>query len=118
MANLPAQSKSFSADDATDEAERQVNSVFAAQRELLVSLQQMNERWFARARSEADLATALAGKLACARSLPDVTGAYRDWFAQRLEKYVEDSDRVLFDVQRFIETGAGLVSNGAASKPR
>ena len=121
MAKLPAQSKRSSADDATDrvvKAERQAESIFATQRELLDSLQQMNDSWFTRAKSEADLATTLVGKLAAARSLPDVTGAYRDWLALRLEKYVEDSNQVLLDVQRFFETGAGLLRNGkAANRP-
>ena len=51
-------------------------SIFAAQRELLDSLQQMQDHWLARAKSEAELATTLAGKLASARSLPDVTDLY------------------------------------------
>lgn len=74
----------------------------------------MNDRWFARAKSEADLATTLAGRLASACSLPDVTDAYRDWLAQRLEKYVADSNQVLLDVQRFIETGVCLVGDSNA----
>lgn len=118
MANLSAQSNSHALAGAADElirAQRQAGSVFATQRELLDSLQQMNDHWFARAKSEAELATTLAGKLASARSLPDVTGAYRDWLAYRLEKYVEDSNQVLLDVQRFIATGARLVRDGNAA---
>jgi hypothetical protein len=120
MANLSAQSNSSSPADATGQsvqARGQVESVFATQRELLDSLQQMNDHWLARAKSEAELATSLAGKLASARSLPDVTGAYRDWLAHRVEKYVEDSNQVLLDVQRFIATGARLVRDGNAANP-
>jgi hypothetical protein len=115
MTNPSAQSNGRSQVDLREATGRaQAGSIAATQRELLDSLQQMNDHWFARAKSEAELATALAGKLASARSLPDVTGVYRDWLAHRLDKYVEDSNRVLLDVQRFIETGARLVGDGNA----
>ena len=47
-----------------DQAKEQAKSVFAAQKELLDALEQINEHWFARAKSEAELATAMANKLA------------------------------------------------------
>ena len=64
-----------------DQAYEQAKSVFAAQKELLDTLEEINEHWFARAKSEAEFAVAMANKLAAARSMPDMTTVYQDWFA-------------------------------------
>jgi len=86
--------------------------VFAAQKEFLDALEQINEHWFARAKSEAELATVMADKLAAARSMPDMTIAYQDWLGQRMQRCVEDSNHVLADVQKLIQTGSRLAQNG------
>ena len=76
--------------------------MFAAQKEFLDALEQINEHWFARAKSEAEFANAMADKLAAARSMPDMTIVYQDWFGQRVQRYVEDSNHILADVQKLI----------------
>lgn len=95
-----------------DQAKEQAKSVFAAQKELLDALEQINEHWFARAKLEAELATAMANKLAAARSMPDMTTVYQDWFNQRMQRCVEDSNHVFADVQKLIRTGGRLAENG------
>ncbi len=95
-------------------AAQQAQSVFTTQRELLDSLEQMNAHWFARAKSETELASALAGKLASARSVPDATDVYRDWLSRRMQRYVDDTNHVFLDVQKFIEAGARLMQNGGS----
>ena len=95
-----------------EQAQEQAKSVFAAQKELLEALEQINEHWFARAKSEAEFATAMANKLAAVRSMPDMTSVYQDWFSQRMQRCVEDSNHVLADVQKLIRTGSRLAQNG------
>jgi hypothetical protein len=94
------------------EVQNQAKSVFATQKELLETLEQMNEHWITRAKSEAELATVLATKLASAHSMPDVTGVYQDWLSERVQRYVEDSNHVLAGVQKLIQAGARLAQNG------
>lgn len=98
--------------EAQQEAQRHARSIFTTQRELLDALEQMNAHWFARAKSEAELAATMAGKLAAARSMPDVSDVYREWLGRRMQRYVEDSNHVLEDVQKFIETSSRLMQNG------
>ena len=86
--------------------------MFAAQKEFLDALEQINEHWFARAKSEAEFANAMADKLAAARSMPDMTIVYQDWFGQRVQRYVEDSNHILADVQKPMQTGTHLAQNG------
>jgi hypothetical protein len=95
-----------------DQACEQTKAVFATQKELLDALERMNEHWFARAKSEAELATTLANKLVSARSMPDVTSVCQDWVGQRVQRYVEDSNRMLSDVQKFVRTGARTAPAG------
>ena len=95
-----------------DQAQEQAKSVLAAQKEFLDALEQINEHWFARAKSEAEFANAMADKLAAARSMPDMTIVYQDWFGQRVQRYVEDSNHILADVQKLMQTGTRLAQNG------
>jgi Phasin protein len=98
-----------------DQAHEHAKSVFIAQKELLDALEQMNAHWLARAKSEAEFATTIARKLVSARSVPDVTGVYQDWFGQRMQRCVEDSNHVFADIQNLMRTGTRLIQNGKAS---
>jgi hypothetical protein len=95
-----------------DQVQEQAKSVFAAHKEFLDALEQINEHWFARAKSEAEFANATANKLAAARSMPDMTIVYQDWIGQRMQRYVEDSNHILADVQKLVQTGTRLAQNG------
>jgi hypothetical protein len=99
-----------------DQAQEQAKSVFAIQKELLDTLEEINEHWLARAKSEVEFATAMANKLAAIRSMPDMTTVYQDWFGQRMQRCVEDSNHVLADVQKLIGTGSRFSSKG--QRPR
>jgi Phasin protein len=98
-----------------DQAHQHARSMFTTQKELLDALEQMNEHWLARAKSEAELFTTIANKLVSARSVPDVTSVYQDWFGQRVQRCVEDSNHVFADIQKLMRTGTRLVQNGKAS---
>ena len=95
-----------------DQAHEQAKSVFAVQKELLDTLEEINEHWFARAKSEAEFSAAMANKLAAARSMPDMTTIYQDWFGQRMQRCLEDSNHVIADVQKLMRTGGRLAQNG------
>jgi hypothetical protein len=95
-----------------DQVQEQAKSVFAAQKEFLDALEQINEHWFARAKSEAEFANAMANKLAAVRSMPDMTIVYQDWIGQRMQRFVEDSNHILADVQKLVQTGTCLAQNG------
>lgn len=95
-----------------DQAHKPAKSVFTTQKELLDTLEQINEHWLARARSEAEFASTIANKLVSARSVPDVTSVYQDWFGQCMQRCVEDSNHVFADIQKLMRTGTRLVQNG------
>jgi hypothetical protein len=94
------------------QAQKQAEFMFATQKVLLDTLEQMNAHWFARAKSEAELTTELTSKLVSARSIPDLASAYQDWFSQRMRKYAEDSNHVFVDVQKLMRTSVRFVQNG------
>lgn len=98
-----------------DQAHEQAKSMFATQKDLLSALERMNEYWFARAKSEAELATTVANQLVSARSMPDFTSVYQDWLRQRMQRYVEDSNHIFEDVQTLFQSGTHLAHNGQGS---
>jgi hypothetical protein len=44
--------------------------------------------------------------------MPDMTSVYQDWLNQRMQRYVEDSNHVLGDVQKFFQTSAQMARTG------
>ena len=44
----------------------------------------------------------------------DLTSVCQEWISQQMQQYVEDSNHVMADVQKFIHTGARLMQNGRA----
>jgi hypothetical protein len=95
-----------------EQAREQAKSVFATQKELLDALEQMNAHWLARAKSEAELASTMASKLASARSMPDVSSVYQDWLNLRMQRCLEDSNHMIGDVQKFVQTGVRMMHTG------
>lgn len=96
--------------------QNQIDEFIKMQTELLDKLQDTNRQWFNRMKSEADLASEFAAKLAAARSIPDAMTACQEWFTRRFEMMAEDGKHLLEDSQKFIEAGARLMSNGGSTK--
>jgi hypothetical protein len=98
--------------DFVRQAQEQAKSVFATQKELLDALERINEHWLARVKSEAEFATTIANKLASTRSVLDMTSLYQDWFGQRMQRCVEDTNHVLADMQKLLRTGNRFAQKG------
>jgi hypothetical protein len=91
---------------------KRIDELAILQTELLNQLQTSNRQWLDRAQSEANFASEFASKLTAARSIPEAVTACQEWTGRRLELLAEGG-RILFaDTQRFMETGARLLSNG------
>jgi hypothetical protein len=82
------------------------------QKELLGTFEQINRERVARAQQETELASAFAGKLTSARSIPEVMNAYQEWAAKRMEMFTEDGRKLAEDSQKIFSATAKLLSNG------
>ncbi len=91
---------------------KRVEDFVNAQTELLDKLRETNRQWFERVQSEANLASEFAAKLTAARSIPDAMTACQEWTSRRFEMMAEDGKQLFADTQKFMETGARLLSNG------
>lgn len=87
-----------------------------AQTEFLDTLQETNREWFDRMQSEANLTSEFASKLTAARSIPEAIAACQEWTTRRFELIADDGKRLLADTQKFMETGARLLSSGWLTK--
>lgn len=95
---------------------KQIDEFIKMQTELLDKLQDTNRQWLDRAQTEADLASEFASKLSAARSIPEAMTACQEWSSRRFAIMAEDSKHLVEDSQKFIETGARLMSNAWAAK--
>ncbi len=83
-----------------------------AQTELWDKLQETNRQWVERMQSDANMASEFASKLTAARSIPDAMTACQEWTSRRFEMMAEDGKHLFDDTQKFMQTGARLLSNG------
>jgi hypothetical protein len=97
---------------------KQFEGLAKMQTELIEKLEQTNRGWLDRMRSEATLASEFATKLTAARSIPETATVYQELASRRLEMAAEDAKRLLADSQKFMETGAHLLSDGWLSSRR
>ena len=94
---------------------KQYEAALAMQRELLDTLEQMNQAGFARAQSEIDLAAEFIGKVAETRSIPDVATACQECISKQLEMFSEDSRRMLADGEKLLRAGTRHLANGGGA---
>ena len=72
------------------------------QKDLLDAYQEVCQAWIDRVRSEVQLWSDLAAKLATSRSFPGGLQAYRDCISHRLQMAAEHGQRLLEDGQKMI----------------
>lgn len=93
-------------------AKKRVEDFVHAQTELLEKLRETNQQWFDRMQSEANMASEFASKLTKVRSIPEAMTACQEWTNRRFEMMAEDGRHLLADTQKFMETGARILSSG------
>ncbi len=82
-----------------------------AQKELVGKFQESNQQWLDRLQAEATLTSEFASKLTAASSIPDAMTACQEWGSRRFEMMTEDTRHLVDDAQRFMQTGAHLLTN-------
>jgi hypothetical protein len=77
-----------------DFANERAEATLRVQQELLDMYDQASRDWLAQLKSEAELWSGLATKLAGARSVPDAMKSYQEWISQRVEMAMADAQRL------------------------
>ena len=91
---------------------KSIEELLNVQKELFENLQETNRHWLECVQSEAALASKFATKLTTTRSIPDAMTTCQEWTGRQIEMMAKDSKLLAADTQRFMETGARLLSSG------
>jgi|SRR6516162_2456562 hypothetical protein len=91
---------------------KNIEELLNVQKELFENLQETNRHWLECVQSEAALASKFATKLTTTRSVPDAMTTCQEWTSRQIEMMAKDSKLLIADTQRFMETGARLLSSG------
>ena len=75
-------------------ANERAEAMLRLQKELLELYDQASRDWLAQLKSEAELWSGLATKLAETRSVPDAIKSYQEWISQRVEMAAADAQRL------------------------
>lgn len=92
-----------------------IDSMIDVQRQFLEYAAELNQAWATRAKTESELATALAGRLAAARSVPDAAAAWQECLQRQMQLNAEDARRLVEQNQRFMRVGADIFTNGGVT---
>ena len=99
-------------------AMKRVDALAQFQSELFGKIQEINQYWVDRIRSEAALTSEFASKLAAARSIPETTTVCQELASRRMKLASEDVNYLLGEGQKFMQSGVRLLSNGWSSSSR
>src|SRR5262245_11674380 len=91
---------------------KSIEELLNVQTKLFENLQETNRHWLECVQSEAALASKFATRLTATRSIPDAMTTCQEWTIRQIEMMAEDSKLLVADTQRFMETGARLLSSG------
>jgi hypothetical protein len=91
-------------------------AMLTLQKDLLDAYEQASNTWLARVKSEADLWSGLAAKLAKASSAPDAVAAYQEGLAERMRMAAEDGQKLAEDTRKIVKRFADLLPNGSRTK--
>lgn len=95
-------------------SKKRLEALVEMQKELLETIGAMNQAWFERAKSEAELASELVSKLSDARSMPETANVCQECMGKKMDLLVDDGRRLFADSQKFIDIGARFLRNGSA----
>ena len=90
----------------------QTDAMLGMQKELLDAYEKASQAWLARVKSEVDLWSELATKLAATRSAPEAMEVYQQTAAQRMQMAAEDGRRLSEDCQKIMGKVGQSLSNG------
>jgi hypothetical protein len=86
-----------------DLANERTEAMLRLQKELLDMYDQASRDWLAQLKSEAELWSGLATKLAGTRSVSDAIKSYQEWISQRVEMAAADAQRLSDECGTIIE---------------
>src|SRR5262245_6156620 len=112
MLNKPTDWASINPASAFATGQEQTEAMLGMQKEMLDAYEQASRAWLARLRSEMDLWTELASKLASTRSLPDALGTDQECVTQRMQMAAEDGRRMSEECQKFVQKFTRPLPNG------
>src|SRR5260370_16687440 len=82
----------------------QSEAMLGVQKELLEACEQASRAWLARMKSEVDLWSGLATKLAATRSAPEALGPYQECLPQRIQMAAQHCRRLSEGYQKGMPT--------------
>jgi hypothetical protein len=94
------------------------DAIFKVHKELLDGYEEASQAWAGRVKSEVELWSELAKKLASSKSVPEGLESYRESVSQRIQMAVEDGRRMFEEGQKLIATVTNSISNGSSGRAK
>ncbi len=90
----------------------QTEAMLGAQNELLAAYEQANRAWLDRVKTEVELWSGLATRLAGTRTMPEAMQAYQESVSKRMQLAAEDARRLTEECQKLMQKVGGTLGKG------
>lgn len=107
----PAAGSKFTREQFAETGKKVGNPTLQAQSEFLKTLEEMSRHWVACTTGEVEFGLKLSKKLTAAHSVPDAMAAYQEWLSEEMNARAADARWLMTHGQKFMDTGARLLSN-------
>jgi hypothetical protein len=98
-----------------DMARQKIESLLEVQKEMVHTLESINQDVFNRAKKEAELTAEFITKLTAVRSVPDATTTYHEWASREMELLAADGRQLIVNGEKIMQASRRLFSNGATA---
>ncbi len=99
-----------------DFAKKRVESLLAAQKEMVQTLEGIHQNMFTHVKAENALAAEFISKIGSVRSVPEATSAYHEWASREMELFAEDGRRMFENGEKLLQASRRMFVNGVSGQ--
>ncbi len=99
-----------------DFAKKRVESLLAAQKEMVQTLEGIHQNLFTHVKAENALAAEFISKIGSVRSVPEATSAYHEWASREMELFAEDGRRMFENGEKLLQASRKMFVNGVSGQ--
>jgi hypothetical protein len=99
-----------------DFAKKRVESLLAAQKEMVQTLEGIHQNVFKHVKAENALAAEFISKIGSVRSVPEATSAYHEWASREMELFAEDGRLMFENGEKLLQASRRMFVNGVSGQ--
>lgn len=110
--SMPPEMAKLMPTELTELGKRGVEATLNLQKEMSAAIEQASQNWSDRLKAETEMASEFTAKLTSCKSVPEAAQVYQEWLARRMKLVFDDSQKLVADSQKLMNSYTRAVFNG------